>query len=217
MPRPLMFFVPAILIMPLAPTLATAQTRVAQPAADECRTKPDSPAPPGSHWYYRVNRTDQRQCWYLGAEGGKVRSQAREDAAPARAPARENPPEMMTRTMPHKWSPHKRQLPREPLNRRRQIISRPRSRPRKLLIRRRTSPRPRAITMHKRRQRRRRQRYGPSSPKPSVPHCRIRNPLPGWHFSSALWRCCVPARFSSSRAGMFDRIAATAGGWPGRG
>ena len=105
MPRPLIFFVPAILIMPLAPTLATAQTRVAQPAADECKTKPDSPAPPGSHWYYRVNRTDQRQCWYLGAEGGKVRSQAREDTAPARAPTRENPPEMMTRTMPAQMEP----------------------------------------------------------------------------------------------------------------
>jgi hypothetical protein len=99
MPRPMMFFVPAILIMPLASTLATAQTSVAEPAADECKAKPDSPAPSGSHWYYRVNRTDQRHCWYLGPEGRKVRSQAREDAAPARTAAGENPPEM-TRTMP---------------------------------------------------------------------------------------------------------------------
>ena len=105
MPRPLMFFVSALLIMPLASTLATAQTRVAQPAADECKAKPDSSAPAGSHWYYRVNRTDQRQCWYLGAEGGKVRSQAREDAAPTRASARETPPGMMTRTMPAQMEP----------------------------------------------------------------------------------------------------------------
>jgi hypothetical protein len=105
MPRPLMFFVPAILITPLASTLATAQTSIAQPAANECKTKPNSPAPPGSHWYYRVNRTDQRQCWYLGAEGGKVRSQAREDTSLARTPARENPPEMMTRTMPVQMEP----------------------------------------------------------------------------------------------------------------
>ena len=103
MPRPLMFFVPAILILPLASISATAQTRVAEPAADECKAKPDSPAPAGSHWYYRVNRTDQRQCWYLGPEGRKLRSQAREDTA--RTPARENPPEMMTRTMPAQMEP----------------------------------------------------------------------------------------------------------------
>lgn len=105
MPRRMMFFVPAILIMPLASTLATAQTSVAEPAADECKAKPDSPAPPGSHWYYRVNRTDQRHCWYVGPEGRKARSQAREDASPARTPARENPPEMMTRTMPAQAEP----------------------------------------------------------------------------------------------------------------
>jgi hypothetical protein len=104
MPRPTMFLVPAILIMPLASTLATAQTSVAQPAANECKTKPDSPAPPGSHWYYRVNRTDQRQCWYLGAEGRKVRSQAREGASPI---ARENAPEM-SRTMPPQMEPAQR-------------------------------------------------------------------------------------------------------------
>jgi hypothetical protein len=103
MPRPLMFFVPAILIMPLASMSATAQTRLAEPAADECKTKPDSPAPAGSHWYYRVNRTDQRQCWYLGPQSRKVRSQAREDTA--RTPAREIAPEMMTRTMPAQTEP----------------------------------------------------------------------------------------------------------------
>ena len=107
MPRRMMFFVPAILIMPLASTLATAQTSVAEPAAEECKVKPDSPAPSGSHWYYRVNRTDQRHCWYLGPEGRKVRSQAREDAAPARTPARENPPEI-TRTMPAQMEPAQR-------------------------------------------------------------------------------------------------------------
>jgi hypothetical protein len=84
---------------------ATAQTGLAEPAADECKTKPDSPAPPGSHWYYRVNRTDQRHCWYLGPEGRKVRSQAREGES--RTPARENAPEM-TRTMPAQMEPAQR-------------------------------------------------------------------------------------------------------------
>src|SRR5262249_42882556 len=79
MPRPMMFFVSVILFMPLATVLVTAQTSLAEPAADECKTKPGSSAPPGSHWYYRVNRTDQRHCWFLGPEGAKVRSQAREE------------------------------------------------------------------------------------------------------------------------------------------
>jgi hypothetical protein len=94
MPRPMLFFVPAILFMPLGTVLVTAQTSLAEPAADECKTKPGSSAPPGSHWYYRINRTDQRRCWFLGPEGAKVRSQARETASnvssPTRTPPREN-------------------------------------------------------------------------------------------------------------------------------
>jgi hypothetical protein len=90
----MMFFVPAILFMPLGTVLVTAQTSLAEPAAEECKTKPGSSAPPGSHWYYRINRTDQRRCWFLGPEGAKVRSQAREAASnvslPTRTPPREN-------------------------------------------------------------------------------------------------------------------------------
>src|SRR5262249_44385919 len=92
------FFVPAILVVPLPTALVTAQTSRAEPAVDECKTKPDSSAPAGSHWYYRVNRADQRHCWYLGPEGAKVRSQAREAASPTR-PTRENAPEK-TRAIP---------------------------------------------------------------------------------------------------------------------
>jgi len=89
----MMLLVPAILIVPLATDLVTVQPSRAEPAVNECKTKPDSSAPAGSHWYYRVNRADQRHCWYLGPEGVKVRSQAREGASPTRA-ARENAPAM---------------------------------------------------------------------------------------------------------------------------
>ena len=105
MPRPMMFFVSAILFMPLAIVLATPRTSLAQSAGDECKTKPDSSAPAGSHWYYRVNRTDQRQCWYLGPEGRKVRTPAREDAV--QTSARESLPEM-SRTMPAPMEPAQR-------------------------------------------------------------------------------------------------------------
>ena len=77
---------PANLMMVLATVVLGVQTGFAEPAADDCKTTPGSSAPPGQHWFYRVNRSDQRHCWYLGAEGTKVRAQTREKASspPAR-------------------------------------------------------------------------------------------------------------------------------------
>src|SRR5215467_5405898 len=43
-------------------------------AADECLSGPKGTAPKGGHWYYRVDRPTGRHCWYIGAEGQKVRS-----------------------------------------------------------------------------------------------------------------------------------------------
>jgi hypothetical protein len=48
-------------------------------AADECLTKPKDGARPGQHWYYRLDRSTKRQCWYL---------REKDDASPqAAAPA----------------------------------------------------------------------------------------------------------------------------------
>ena len=94
MSRAMMFFGPIILVVPIVTILSTAQTSVAEPAADECKTEPGSSAPPGSHWYYRISRADQRRCWFLGPEGMKARSQTREVpssvSSPTRTPRREN-------------------------------------------------------------------------------------------------------------------------------
>ena len=35
--------------------------------AGDCLAAPNSPAPANSHWYYRTDRTQQRQCWHLRA------------------------------------------------------------------------------------------------------------------------------------------------------
>jgi hypothetical protein len=94
----MMFFVSAILFMPLGTVLVTAQTSLAEPAADECKTKPGSSAPPGSHWYYRINRADQRRCWFLGPEGAYGRSQARETAPKVSSPTRTSPRENAVET-----------------------------------------------------------------------------------------------------------------------
>jgi hypothetical protein len=34
--------------------------------AADCLAAPNSPAPQNGHWYYRTDRVQQRQCWYLG-------------------------------------------------------------------------------------------------------------------------------------------------------
>jgi hypothetical protein len=45
-------------------------------AAEECLSKPNSPAPQGQHWYYRVDHANGRQCWRLGPEGLRVQKSA---------------------------------------------------------------------------------------------------------------------------------------------
>jgi hypothetical protein len=40
----------------------------------ECRTNPGPPSLQGMHWYYRVDRTNNRHCWYLHSAGIQVRS-----------------------------------------------------------------------------------------------------------------------------------------------
>jgi hypothetical protein len=42
-------------------------------AADGCLNQPNAQSPPGSHWFYRVDRANHRRCWYLGAGGFTVR------------------------------------------------------------------------------------------------------------------------------------------------
>jgi hypothetical protein len=55
-------------------------------AASDCLAKPNALAPQGAHWYYRVDRATQRQCWYLAAEGFRA-VQPRAPQSASRAPA----------------------------------------------------------------------------------------------------------------------------------
>src|SRR4029077_16191215 len=41
-------------------------------AADDCLAGPNKTSPAGHHWYYRVDRSTKRHCWYLGERGGAV-------------------------------------------------------------------------------------------------------------------------------------------------
>jgi hypothetical protein len=54
--------------------------------ADDCLTEPNSSAPQGTHWYYHVDRTNQRKCWHVRATSQpaqQVAAQATSEAAPA--------------------------------------------------------------------------------------------------------------------------------------
>ena len=44
--------------------------------ADNCLAAPNSPAPQGSHWYYRLDRATQRKCWYVRVVGQPVQQAA---------------------------------------------------------------------------------------------------------------------------------------------
>jgi hypothetical protein len=64
-------------------TLLTSGAGVAAPAetarADDCLSAPNSAAPQGSHWYYRLDHATKRKCWYVRALGPP----AQHAAAPA--------------------------------------------------------------------------------------------------------------------------------------
>ena len=55
-------------------------------SADDCLTAPNSLAPQGTHWYYHMDRTNQRKCWYVRAisqPAQQAAAQATSEAAPA--------------------------------------------------------------------------------------------------------------------------------------
>jgi hypothetical protein len=47
---------------------------------DACLSGPKGPVPAGGHWYYRIDRTTKRHCWYLGDEKAKTAQGARQDS-----------------------------------------------------------------------------------------------------------------------------------------
>ncbi len=58
--------------------------------ADDCVTAPKSPAPQGTHWYYHLDRANQRKCWYVRAPSQQpaqqVAAQTTSEGAPAGQP-----------------------------------------------------------------------------------------------------------------------------------
>ncbi|MBR1137956.1 MAG: hypothetical protein E6614_03150 [Bradyrhizobium sp.] len=55
---------PCVAVAVLAGVAATTIEFQPASAADECLTKPKE-TPAGKHWFYRIDRTTKKQCWYL--------------------------------------------------------------------------------------------------------------------------------------------------------
>jgi len=68
-------------------TSAEAAIQAPQVATDSCLSAPKGATPPGSHWYYRLDRVTKRQCWYLREEGDATDDKFARAAPPASAPA----------------------------------------------------------------------------------------------------------------------------------
>jgi hypothetical protein len=90
-----LFVLPATILLMAPPSLG-------ESTADECKASPGSAGPSGTHWYYRINRTDQRHCWYLGSDATKVRSHELgampRAASPGSAPQNETAAESVSTT-----------------------------------------------------------------------------------------------------------------------
>ena len=85
--RILLFALSILMILSAEVFLAGRPSR----AADDCITKPGAAPPQGSHWYYRLDRANNRQCWRLREAGLPTRPAAPPKTRRAESRAVEKP------------------------------------------------------------------------------------------------------------------------------
>lgn len=69
---------PASLVVLSVSALVSLNASVAKSGAEACLIKPGAAGPQGTHWHYRVNRSDHRRCWFLTYEKVKAHSRTHE-------------------------------------------------------------------------------------------------------------------------------------------
>jgi hypothetical protein len=69
MPKRTAKFVSAVFVNILAGIPLATMTRGETATVDGCLSGPKADTPPGSHWYYRIDHANKRNCWYLRSEG----------------------------------------------------------------------------------------------------------------------------------------------------
>ena len=75
---------PAIVVAHLAAAGITGVT-ITSAQSDDCLAAPNGPSTKGHHWFYRLERTTQRKCWYQRAQGSDTQQVAR--SAPPSKPS----------------------------------------------------------------------------------------------------------------------------------
>ena len=87
MPRRAARIASAIFVNILAGVPLVVMARGETATAENCLSSPKSETPAGSHWYYRIDHVNKRNCWYLRREGGAVVQATPQTSPPAPQPA----------------------------------------------------------------------------------------------------------------------------------
>ncbi len=86
MPNRTAKFASAVFASILAGAPLTTISHSATVAADDCLSGPKGQTPAGGHWYYRIEHTTKRHCWYLGEERDKLSQAAPRNTSPSEDP-----------------------------------------------------------------------------------------------------------------------------------
>lgn len=76
----------------LATSLAFTALTAPRAEAGECLAAPKGPAPAGSHWFYRTDHANKRNCWYVRAKDGSSTAAASSDSTPGGTEVSSNAP-----------------------------------------------------------------------------------------------------------------------------
>lgn len=85
MPRRTATIVPAILVGIFAGIPLATMARGEPANVEDCLSGPKAETPPGSHWRYRIDHANKRNCWYLRRDGGGVAQALPQSSPPAPA------------------------------------------------------------------------------------------------------------------------------------
>ena len=97
MPERLAKFIPATFVILLAGTFFATAVYGETVEDERCLSGPKGETPAGHHWFYRFDRTEKRNCWYLKPQSSNVSQAAPQNIQPpmvrptSQAPARAQP------------------------------------------------------------------------------------------------------------------------------
>jgi hypothetical protein len=80
-------FASAIFIGLLAGVSHTTLANGAARAPNDCLSGPKGQTPAGGHWYYHIDHSTKRHCWYLAEEAGRLSRVSPQGQAPLTRPA----------------------------------------------------------------------------------------------------------------------------------